>query len=831
LTWLNFPAPRNPERELIVIIQVLITVKTTALLCLLLAFTTLVSAQQRPDMKEVQANMAMAQHMLDSIQKSIPKQLANDTFLSPQARALGTSNMPKMPDLNKLSKDMDANMGNAQKHLASAKASRDAGLPKKTGSSFSAVPNTDRAGVIAIATSMLPTAIIALRGYDPMLQQALDTMLVKDTTFTPQARGMMEFLAGHPKCMAEYLVCKGVLQNPDNPWAINDLGIMLRGEHRNKEAAQCFRYAYSFNDTFLIIKCNLAWAVAYYGDFITAKTYFHEILNLLPNYCSAWEGLGMIAYQEGDLAGLFQALSKQIKSIGGTGDGPSQSFTSFCGGVIEQQKMDQMNTGGDHAASMSNNTFDANTGEEEGNQDEPPTADVEYPTYPQSLGGMFPANIDQIEEVVKLQPKFQAIIKDKLQQSQARVSAANSILPPISPAPYLDDQGMSITPASSQKYFSLFRQVVSLYEDRVSEVYKGYYDDQQKLINGIMSSKLSFLDEYNVGMKRCGGYDKEADRKECERQLLCTLKPKARGMLGNNLGAFSELWTRYFMRLKDQTDWFITASTPYIKRVHNVQWNDYMNAIRSNEVRMALLGAYQRWFVSNIIYDPMLVGVSKADVNCTTPIREITSSGPDPKDVKLKKLKTAPDYCDPKEGTSFDHGPIVFESNCQHTKFGFYPISKEFSAEEKAGPATLSGTVTVKLGMAYEHVISQRHKEDDYTTLNGEVVIGGEGKLAVDGALNEGPVHLAGHGEVKAEANATLYAGWRFGSDGTYEGRQKGIDLTGGISASGNVKGSVDGIGEQRFDQSISRTAEYHGEIFAGVGSEYKVTKDAFSTH
>jgi tetratricopeptide (TPR) repeat protein len=198
-----------------------------------------------------------------------------------------------------------------------------------------------------------------------------------------------------PKSVVQYMICKGVLLTPDNPWAINDLGIIFRNEKQNKEAAQCFKYAFSFNDTFQIIKCNLAWAVAYYGDFITAKKYFHEILDRLPNYSEAWEGLGMIAYKEGDIATLFKCLSAQVKNVGGGGDGPSDNFTSFCGGVIDEQRINNITKPKDSDPSK-DHTFDNENEEENQNYDPPPNGESEYPTYPNTMGGMFAQNEGQL---------------------------------------------------------------------------------------------------------------------------------------------------------------------------------------------------------------------------------------------------------------------------------------------------------------------------------------------------------------------------------------------------------------------------------------------------
>ena len=523
------------------------------------------SAQKRPSMAEAQAQMARAQHMIDSVMKIAAPHISQGTSTGAAMQGAGNSprgkgfEAPKMPDLKKLSKDMDASMAAVQTQMAAQKTSRDKGLPKGGTAAFSAVPNVDSAKVVGLAKSMKAAAIVSLQKLSPLLREALDSTAAQDTTFTPQAHGMMEFMAGHPRCMGEYLVCGGVLKDPNNPWAINDLGIMLRAEKQYKQAAQCFAYAYSFNDTFLLIKNNLAWSVAYYGDFTTAKKYFNEIVAILPHFDMAWEGLGMIAYQQGDIPGLFNALSKQIKSVGAGGDGPSDEFVSFCGGVMNEQEFNTAMSGGaksgggnDAGSALNNDTFDGNGTDEEGNQDEPPTADVEYPTYPKTFGGFFAQDIEMIPSTVKQWPSFVSLLDAKGAEAKARVSNARVGLPRLSPPTYQDDQGMTVTPASSQKYYSLFAATMKLFEQRVSAVYNGYDDKLEKLVRGFSSSERSLVDEWTALHKE--GCPENMSAKECEDGIICKMRPKAKGTLGANFGAFSELWTQYYKRLKDQTD-------------------------------------------------------------------------------------------------------------------------------------------------------------------------------------------------------------------------------------------------------------------------------------
>ena len=637
--------------------------------------------KKQPSMAEAQAQMAKAQHMLDSIQKGIP--------------ASARQYMPKMPDLKKINKDMNTSMANVQTQMAAQKTSRDKGLPKASNAAFSAVPNIDSAAVVSLAKALKASAIVSLQRLSPMLREALDSMVAQDTVFTPQAHGMMEFMAGHPKCMGEYIVCNGILKNPNNPWAINDLGIMLRAEKQYKQAAQCFAYAYTFNDTFLVIKNNLAWAVAYGGDLNTAKKYFQEIVAILPHYDLAWEGLGIIAYQQGDIAGLFTALSKQIKSVGAGGDGPSDEFASFCGGVMNEQEFNTAMSGGATGGSagggssseaLNNNTFDGNGSDEEGNQDEPPTADVEYPTYPNTFGGFFPQDIEMIPATMKLWPSFVNQINAKDAAAKGRMDAARTGLPRLSPPSYQDDQGMTVTPASSEKYYNLFAGATKLFEQRVSAVYNGYDDEEEKLVLSVASSERSLIDDWTASLKNDCANDKSPGN-ECYKSVICKIRPKAKGTLGMNFGGYSEMWTKYFKRLLSQTDWYVDATTPFIKRVHNVKWNDYMNAIRQYEVRHALLGAYARWKAVPLLTQSFYFVLAQEQVECITQLKEAAGAPANPTNQKVKKLKTFPDYCDPKSGTRGGLGDVLtYESNCDAYKDRLLPHQQGSQRQGQSRP-------------------------------------------------------------------------------------------------------------------------------------------------
>ena len=254
-----------------------------------------------------------------------------------------------------------------------------------------------------------------------------------------------------------------------------------------------------------------------------------------------------------------------------------------------------------------------------------------------------------------------------------------------------------------------------------------------------------------------------------------------------------------------------------------------MNAERQYEVRNAILNAYRRWLPSGVLIQSFYFVLAQEEVECITQLKEAAGAAPNPTATKIKPLKTFPDYCDPKSGVKGGAGPFTMEQNCAHTKIGFYPISVGVSGSGKFGPIKGSAEATAKLGIEYEHVISQHAKEDDYTTIHGVAILGAEASAKVDGKVELGPLHASGHGDIKVEAAATVYAGWKWNAQGEYMGREKGVDLTLGVSGKGSITAGIDHIGDKTFSRSFSATAEGKLEVFAAAGNEYQVTAASFN--
>lgn len=812
--------------------------KLTTIILAALALGASAQTPDNVDMAKVQEQLKQAQQMIKEkmgkVSPQLQQMMKKSQFSMDSSAAVFNSqtNIPgsqitntkiTIPDPSKVVQNtmssLNTNLANLQKMQAGIHQNISKGLPQRGAAAFSAAPPVGRQQVLALANSILPGAIAKLQTLDPQLQKALDAMC-KDTTITPQAQGMLMAADGDPKYMVQYMVCRGIQKTPDNPWAINDLGIILRNDGRYKEAAQCFKYAYSFDSRNQIIKSNLGWAVAYYGDFPTAKNYFQQVIDSIPNFQLAWEGLGMIAYQEGNLQMLFSCLSHQLKTVGvGGGSGPSSDFMNFCGGVISDQDMNNAMKGKSQQSDpTADNTFDNNNGEDEANQDPPPTASSDPPNYEVSLGGLFAQNIDQLMDLAKKINTNTELVKSKIKEQAAATAAKQkAITRRLAPPAYKDDQGLTVTPANYEKWYKIFHLVHEDFEKRISWVNKEYDDDWKILLNSIMAQRIAFMENSTKEYMQCHS-------EEALREFYCKWKPKARGDLGMDLEGISKLFTKYIQKVQEQADWYVSASTPSIKRVHDVAWNEYMNQVREEDIRTAILSYYMRWLpMQTSITDAAKIVLANQPVTCFTQIREIPATGPDPRNVKVKKLKTFPDYCDKSiPATTAEVANFSYYSDCDRTRYGFtVPLPFGVKGGMTAGPASLKYSIGPTLTMVVENVRSKKFKEDDYWNVGAQITIGASASGGISTTKKNsdyGTTTTAG-AQGKLGGEVSYEFGTRYDSDFNQIGKYEKGDANIGISENLTGAGTVRGVGTKDFSNGTSIKADANFEAFVGQGA------------
>jgi tetratricopeptide (TPR) repeat protein len=762
-------------------------------------------AKENPNVKkaieEYKKQMPSIQHQIDSLKKTEEGAALGDLTM------LDADKQPGLPDMDKLHENqqkLQQKLGKMKEGLHTSIAKDLPQLNKNANANAFAL--LDEKDIIQFAKGMLPKAEAGMKFIDLYLKQQVDK-IANDTTANAHGTGMLLMGMGFPKYAVQYLVCKGVLRSPANPWAVNDLGIIFRNEKQYKEAIQCFKYAAGFNDSFIVIKTNLAWATAYYGDFANAKKYFDEVLKLDENFGPALEGNAMVAYQQGNTQALFAALAKQIKRIGGGGAGPSPEMANLCGGIMMDEQTNNMGNKNNNLDPAKNNSYDNNNGEEGENQDPPPTAASEPVNVP-SLDIIFAKNKNEVAAKCAKTKDYYDLITQKIAESKNRVTSLGSNLSRLAPPPYMDDQGNQIIPYSYEKFYTLFHQVHIEFEKRVSWVYKNFEDEIKNLTAGDASQVQSFW----------SGYNAELNTVKDEPSMIafkCKWGPKALGVCNNFFSGGSDLFANHYKKMAEQINWYISASTSFIKRVHKKDWNDYMNAIRQNDIRHAILLFHEKWLgIQNFLNGAMPLAVAYPDVTCQTEVREIEATGPDPKNVPLKKLHTYPDYCDTKEPPSgFDAGFMGYESNCDHAKIYF--------------KLPLTGTA-FSSGVFAEKIFNKKFKEGDVYRYGVTLAV------SSDFGLRSSVLNHAGAGITKGITNdiplPSLGASVDFGVQYDANGNLNGRYVSGTIQAAMDANNNNAVVNDAMKNIKLSATSEvFSSRNSDGSWSAYGIQNTGFT--
>jgi hypothetical protein len=745
-------------------------------------------AQQNlpPDYQE---KMKQAQAKLDSMKKT-----------HPELQNVQIPDMAKMMEQtgNQAKAGMAKANAEAKQTQSAVHQSVSAGLPVRNAlNNADKLKATEYNVIISLATAKYKEASDKL-AWDPFTKTQLDKMIL-DTSINLAGTGVLMLLGGMPKYPSEYLICKAVLMPNPTQWAINDLGILLRDDNKNMEALQCFFYAEQMDNESIVIKTNIGWASAYYGDFSTAKKYFNLVLAKNANFSSALEGLALIAYQEGNTAALFQALAKQISGLGGgggdsdddddTGDGPSPAFTSFCGGVQMDQQMQNAGKPSEDNPN-DNHTYDNNSPQDDSQQDPPPTANSTPPDYPDAK----PIFITQLQDLLTVGiqvVRFNNLLIQENKKWPADLTQKLQSLPSLRPTPTYENGGVVI-PNSYEKFYSLFHGVHLLFEQRVKWITAQLKAAMDPYLAKIPIRDLNLLQDYDAALGTCHAPDETAQKK-CLNQVNCSWIPRLRGAKNADVEGAANIWNKYFDKLIDNIHWYTHSSDPFIKRVHQQGWNEYMNMLREWDVRRAVLDLYSSWG------DAMIAVNNNGDIaglGCQ-PLPDCSVSmgsmgGADPYKKKIGKIKTFVDPCHSRPYKD-DYKVIVFEGDCTKTK------------------------ITVNAGKlkAYgeKDYNSKDHDKDTYKT-GLSVTVG------VDHSFDYKVADGKYHGEVTGKTGATA----EIGVSGTYDNNfnhtktDVDVDLFVGTTASENLhieKDDDPGHDQTIFDQKQNGAITGHFEVEA----------------
>ena len=823
----------------------------------LFVFNSPVLAQKPYNMADAKKQMARAQFMIDSIKKSNPaiqqglgafkkgktnygQKLDSINMSQPgQADRVGMKRipdeiaMPKMPDFDKLNKTLEQSQQNIQKMQAGFTASNNKGLPQKSSSGFTARP-TNEQDITAWASDMYDKAKIKAGNFLlPTLNKAY-----YDTSQNPASIGMIMLAAGLPKCTAQYLVCKYLLDHPKNAMAINDLGIFMRIEKDYTKAISLFLYAENLNDTSAEIKTNLGWAYSYAGDFSKAKNYFNKVLKIYPDYGSALEGLSLMAYKEGDLQTVWKNLAKQLlnnSKTGGLGIGaPSGQMASFCGGVMTEEEMNKMT---DKGNSDNNTAFDNPSKADEKNQSDEKNIDtdddIDYPSY----AADFPEDLSK----VSFKHCFAAITEYGKAIERDREYLKTLLLKLPHPMQFINSDGdlETIYNYENDAHYLFFYKMHQKYEKRAVLLYSTSEDKITRAIKTLGSTFNGVFQAFQIALAECDKNNKCSSAEECpcRHGVRCDFLPRLASTLKNFGMSIGQIITSTKDQIENLNGWYIDAGSPMLQYISEPNWNKYLNALREADIRkikLTLMRRYQQVISITEGYVGMAKTLEPKEGDCIfearipqqsikSKYRNLKTLAPPCKDFSNKNLDGT--------GGSVDLKVIKYEDNCNHTKLSIKFLSFGGSVGAGGVKAGAEGDV----GYFWETVKSKFVGED--ISRNGielhTVVTAGISTSATDGY---GVATLTTSAGLKSEIETTVDFFRAWGPDGKEIKRGVMFDASATISGkAGATEGlsneylGIDKAKMSMLSQGFEKGAKASGEYAAVLGPDGQVGNYEFS--
>jgi tetratricopeptide (TPR) repeat protein len=673
---------------------------------------------------EIAAKMKMAQHMVDSLnsdstfQAKMSGQYSLLDSLKDKYPGLAKYNMPQtgqlkvpaMPNFDSLSAHLDQ----STQRLATLNKAVDQTTPKiNLFHHANKLPKLSKTEILAMAQQQLDKAKGKL---NIVLLGSLKKM-VEDTNINLATTGAFILASGGDKNAAVYLICSGILEKPEDEWAINDLGVYFRDINDLEQSLQCYFYAdnlYAFHSkdttaapssnagasgfslsqrvgstgsaSSVTINTNIGWASAYYGDFETALKYFDKALAINTDFQSANEGKALIAYAKGDIAALFQCLAKEIKYVGGTG-GPSTSFTKVaCKAATDKMNQDQGKPTKDPSQ---DHTFDNNLPDEAPNT--PPGADVDDVTLPQCKK-IFVSKPEDIVMATAFGQKQLLQIRKQLAQETKALTAQLRTLKPLGQTPYIDEEGYVIYPSNFEKYVTPLTPIRTSFDKRLEWWQMKFYEKLKPFSRDVYYHDQDLIHKY---FKELGNCAKEHDcgglvgnalircnaaLEKCERAVSCKWVPIIYKSKNSDLEALAQMWDEYYNHVFKAVNWYLKATAPFISRIHQEGWNNYLNAYRKYKVKVAYYELYSAWVAGLISIATDFCASSRPDelTTCNQGHNAIPADAPDPFSKKPKHIKEFEGNC---FDVKFDIQLGIIHSNCHEdgVKFGNDNLNMCFS--------------------------------------------------------------------------------------------------------------------------------------------------------
>ncbi|HEY5462370.1 MAG TPA: hypothetical protein VIJ95_03875 [Hanamia sp.] len=594
----------------------------------------------------------------------------------------------------------------------------------------------------------------------------------KDTSINTAGTGAFLLASGASTNAALYLICQGILKSPKNPWAINDLGVYYRDQMDIEKALQCYFYA-NVLDTGknTAINTNIGWAAAYYGDFDVSEKYFDKALAIDSNFTSANEGEAMLAYARGDFGALWKILAKEVKNISYNSstfdDGLSDDFATTCAnaateteGNLDNQTTDPTN----------DPTFDNPNPDDGNSQDPPPGADVDDIQY-KRYKKVFVSDPKQIMSAIGEGALQNAKSYKELQNRQTALLQEFKSLKPLVQMPYIDDEGNLVYPNRFSKYVDLLTPVEISFEKRKAWYINKLEKKLELLRKDVINHDMDMGKQYSKDWSACGKLNGDAAN-ECVQEVQCKWIPQMYKSKNSDLDAIANLWNEYYDHTANAIQWYIDASAPFISRVHDAGWNQYLNDKREFKVRAAIIQAYGWWLDA---LGDIASNVSTIQQNPPAcPAVEVAGVAPDPFSKKPKHIKEFEGYCYDIKSNAFGSG-LSEEETCHATTISFEkgPIKVFYTHVNEPIYAQNNG-YTNKIGTTIS-----ASKDIDIVKLEGK---DGEEKSIVSASAG-----IEGSVDLKFDNN------WDFTSGST------------SISASGDIGGiSMGGISATRTVEMVA---------------------------
>lgn len=797
------------------------------------------AAAQKIDSKQVQAQLKKAQAAMDSVKKSHPEiqQAINDyneqksdiqkqiNKAKAEAADKGIKMDIALPDVDKLMHTPDFNKINStieqgQKNLAQLKsnisASNKNSLPQKSATPFSTKP-VNINDVRKWAVDMLANAKLK----SVMLEPVLKT-IYNDTSTNAASVGMLLIAARiMPKYAGQYLVCRYILDHPDNAAAINDLGIFMRFEKDYAKAIPLFLYAQQLNDSSLEIKVNLGWAYAYAGDFSKAKNYFNSVLKINPDYATATEGLSLIAYQEGDRQTLWNNLTKQLfssnKTFGFSGSFPSNGMAGFCGGILNEDALNKMDKANSNSFNKNNSYDNPNPPDRNSLSDEKcveTAPDISYDEYKED----FPSDLDEVKAIncSKAIDKYEKAIQSDIQFVQSLLQT----LPKPQQAINSDGEYETVFDYGNDAHYIFFNQMHVEFQKRSTWIYGRSNDKLTSAVQSFAATYNGVFQAFTAALKKCKDEDPD-----CPKAVECEYFPKLSGTIKSFAMSVGDIVTTGFDEYANEVDWYRNASSPMLQYIAEPNWNKYLNAVREADVRkgkLMLMMAYQNIIKASEIFVSQAKGFA-VDGGCYTPIR---IAGQNISTPRLRNLKTLAPPCKPSpEDKPIYLGPFFYEDNCSHTRIGvdadIWSKKYEHQIKTESGKAGIKGETSIG-ATAYFEKVKSKYVEDDY--YRGGIALHAKAEIGIDVKEegNFGFTKIKTYGSAQAKIDATLDISRSWDANGNPTQQSIAWDATASVSGKAGINAALSDYTKANkdfFNASFEKGLHSDGEFVAVFGA------------